>query len=88
MKPKSFFDLPSRLQESLLWEMELNYDPYESSKAETIHYLNNADCDSTNRAIIENAYKYLTEDSLKALAKGVLEQVNREKEDLESFLTF
>lgn len=87
MKPKSFFDLPSRLQESLLWDMELDYDSYESSMAEAVHYMMVADCSTTNRAIVENAYKFMSEDFLKARAKGILEEVNTEKERLESFLT-
>ena len=37
IKPASFSDLPYALQESLLWEFSLDYDGYESSKAEAVH---------------------------------------------------
>jgi hypothetical protein len=86
MKPKSFFDLPSRLQESLLWDIELNYEPYSQSKPELIHYLSVAGVDPTNRNIIDRAYASMTESHLKARAKSVLEDVSREENELNDFL--
>lgn len=57
MKPTEmkFDELPCSVQESLLWDMELDYDGYESSKAETIHtILCGSHCSSTNELIIKN----------------------------------
>jgi hypothetical protein len=44
MKPKSWTDCPHTVLETLLWDLDLKYDTYESSKAETVHQiLNNPD---------------------------------------------
>lgn len=42
MKPKSWTECPLIILESILWDVELDYDPYESSKAETIHRITNS----------------------------------------------
>ena len=56
MKPTEmkFDELPCSVQESLLWDMELDYDGYESSKAETVHDIMHGDCSPTNELIIKN----------------------------------
>lgn len=66
MKPTEmkFNELPCSVQESLLWDMELDYDGYESSKAECIHDILNGFCSSTNKFAIENYYKALSAESL------------------------
>lgn len=67
MKPTEmkFNELPCSVQESLLWDMELEYDGYESSKAECIHQiLCGSYCSSTNELIIKNYYKALSPESL------------------------
>ena len=68
MKPTEmkFSELPCSVQESLLWDMELEYDGYESSKAETIHQIlcGSCYCSSTNELVIENYYKALSAESL------------------------
>ncbi len=60
-----FNSLPSRVQESLLWDMELEYDAYESSKPATIHGILCGNIDSTNKTAIVNYYKALSADSLR-----------------------
>lgn len=66
MKPTEmkFNELPWSVQESLLWDMELEYDGYESSKAECIHDISNGICSSANKFVIENYYKALSAESL------------------------
>lgn len=66
MKPTEmkFNELPCSVQESLLWDMELEYDGYESSKAECIHDILNGTCSSANKFAIENYYKALSAESL------------------------
>ena len=59
-----FSDLPGSVQEYLLREMELDYDGYESSKAETVHNIMHGDCSPTNELIIKNYYKALSPEFL------------------------
>jgi hypothetical protein len=57
--------LPDSVRESLLWDMELDYDGYESSKADTIYgILFSGNCSATNDLIINNYYKALSPKSL------------------------
>ena len=68
MKPTEmkFNELPCSVQESLLWDMELEYDGYESSKAETIHtILCGSHCSSTNELIIKNYMLALSKEALR-----------------------
>lgn len=68
MKPTEmkFSELPCSVQESLLWDMELEYDGYESSKAETIHQiLCGSHCSSTNELIIKNYMLALSKEALR-----------------------
>lgn len=81
MKPLSFFDLPEALIESFLWDMELDYDPYEGSKADTIHLItcNGPSRGSANDGHIKNYWKALSEEAFQM-------RVRRIKESLESDL--
>ena len=70
MKPASFFDLPYVLQEILLWEMNtLDYDGYESSRAECIHDIMNGNVNSTNKGYINNFYQNIDVEYLQLRAK-------------------
>lgn len=87
-KPAKFFDLPGILQESLLWDMDLDYDSYESSKAETIHLIQ---CSHDyiglrNKEIIENAYANMDEEFLIGRAKSLLENEEQKLEALRNFI--
>ena len=66
MKPTEmkFNELPCSVQESLLWDMELEYDGYESSKAECIHQILCGNCSTTNEFVIKNYYKALSAEFL------------------------
>ena len=73
-----FNDLPEVVQEYLLWDMELDYDGYESSKAETIHMiLCGSDCSSTNESIIKNYWKALSPERLSVFLGHAEEHVKR-----------
>ena len=56
MKPK-FFELPSAICDDLLWNMDLDYDSYDSSQSECIrNILVCEDCSNYNKEIIERYY--------------------------------
>ena len=67
MKPTEmkFNELPWSVQESLLWDMELEYDGYESSKAECIHQILCGNCTTTNELIIKNYMLALSKEVLR-----------------------
>ena len=86
MKPTEmkFDELPCSVQESLLWDMELDCDGYESSKAETIHtILCGSHCSSTNELIIKNYWKALSPDRVAIFLDHAVEQINRNRADLD-----
>ena len=66
MKDKPPFEsLPAAIRERLLWNMELDYCPYESSKAEAIRdIMHCTKVVGTNALIVSNYYKALSVDSL------------------------
>ena len=74
MKPTSFFDLPWTLQEELLWRMDtLDYDSYESSKAECINEISNGLVSNFNECSINNFYKNVSVETLQRMAKQAKE---------------
>lgn len=85
--PRSFFDLPSLLQESLLWEMELDYDSYESSKEATISQIMNGYIGFTNERIIENSYKNIDPEFVKARGNNLLQHEEMRVRALREFLS-
>ena len=88
MKPAKFDDLPGSLQESFLWDMELDYDSYESSKAETIHLIQvGAEISSTNKLIIANYYKALSVESISARAVNIFKDIKRQEQAMHNFLS-
>lgn len=54
-----FSELPAKVQEDLLWDMELDYDGYDGSKANCIHDILNGNITSTHQLIIANYYRSL-----------------------------
>ncbi len=77
MKPTKWQDCPDALLNRFLWECELEYDPYESSKAEAIHSI---ECDpgsmsSENSRIIRTAWSFLSEDTFSAWVKQGIESL-------------
>ena len=88
MKPTSFFDLPWVLQEILLWEINnLDYDSYESSRAECIHDIRNGDESSNNKYIIDNFYKNVSVEYLQLRAKQSKESLQRSIDELDKIIS-
>lgn len=65
MKPESWEQLPGPLLEQLLWDCDLDYNHWESSKAECIHDITNGNINDDNRRIVNTAWKFMSEDSFK-----------------------
>lgn len=87
MKPTSFSDLPDVLQEILLWEMNtLDYDCYESSRAECIHAIMNGNVNSTNSGYIKNFYQNVSVDHLQLRATQAKESHLRSIEELNEII--
>ena len=87
MKPTSFFDLPWDLQEILLWEMNtLDYDGYESSRAECIHDISNGNVNATNKGYINNFYQNVSVESLQLRATQAKESHLRSIEELNKII--
>ncbi len=78
MKPASFDDLPAALQEHFLWQMDLDYDSYESSNADCIHGILNGSVSSTNERAIANYYSALSVESILEAAKNVHESLSQQ----------
>ncbi len=86
MKPASFFDLPAKLQESFLWDMDLDYNSYESSKVECIHGIMCGNVWSRNPEIINDYYERLSEKEIHERAKSVRENLLGNLISLENFI--
>jgi hypothetical protein len=56
--------------------MELDYDHYDSSQAECIHNIMNGYVSEANGLIIATAYKFLSDEGLKACVEQALSQAN------------
>ena len=77
-----FNDLPDHAQDAMLWDMELEYDGYESSKAETIHMiLCGSNCSSTNDLIIKNYWEALSPEQVEIYINHSLRYAERIRED-------
>ena len=72
--------LPRVMQEELLWDMELDYDGYESSKVEEISKILSEDgyISSINEAIIKNYYTALSLPDLIIRVQHVRDRLVRE----------
>ena len=87
MKPTSFFDLPWALQEILLWEMNtLDYDGYESSRAECIHDISNGNVSTANKGYINNFYQNVSVEYLQLRATQAKESHLHSIEELNKII--
>lgn len=69
----TFESLPRSVKETILWELELEYDHYESSKvSEIMDILNGNSLYEINEAAIKAYWSALTPDSLIRLMSPVL----------------
>lgn len=89
MKPKSWEECPSVILEDLLWDVELDYDSYESSKAEVIHeIICNANCVSRrNEFILNEFWDHFTESAFRHRLLNVKQQLEWQLENLNTYLS-
>lgn len=87
-KPDSFYDLPECIQEHLLWNMNLKYDPYDYSRAEAIHNIlnNKPHPNSDNDRIIRHYYLNLKADMLESMVRQHMESALDVYESLKKML--
>lgn len=87
MKPTSFFDLPWALQEILLWEMNtLDYDGYESSRAECIDDIMKGNVNYTNKGYINNFYQNIDVEYLQLRANQCKESLQNSIYELDKII--
>ena len=88
IKPTSFRDLPYALQESLLWEFNLDYCPYESSKVEAVHSIQcNYPYDgSINDLVIRSSYAQVSVERLESRARRHLSSLESQIKDLKKMI--
>lgn len=82
MKPTNFHDLPYSLREELLWDMDLDYEPYESSTAEEINnILHSTEVMGRNKHIIETYWNSMSEDVFQSKVQN---QIDNHKQQLKA----
>ena len=88
MKPKSWRECPSIIFESILWDVDLDYDSYESSKAETIHNIScNVDCVCVrNESILNEFWEQLTEEDFQCRLLNAKKHLERQLDSLKTYL--
>lgn len=86
MKPKSWTECPLIILESILWDVELDYDPYESSKAETIHRITNSTWDLRNERILNRFWDRFSESEFRSRLLSVKQNLERQLENLNTYL--
>ncbi len=65
MNNLKFDDLPWKIQERLLWDMDLNFDHYESSQAECIHCISCGHVNEENKRIIADYWEKFEPETLR-----------------------
>lgn len=79
MKPLYWQECPRSILEDFLWELELDYDPYEGSKAEVVHdALCGAGLSDTNEKIINACWRMLSEELFHDRCKKQIESYKHE----------
>lgn len=90
-RPEKWYQLPYVLRECILWNVELDYDSYESSQAETIHDLMN--CEpvpeiefNRNHKNAQNYYNGMSDKDLEDLARAEIEIARAVVNNLQKFV--
>ena len=74
MKPDSWQRLPIDVLSMFLDNVELEYDGYETSRADVVNAIEcGADISSVNRRILDAAWARVTEDRFKEMVKSAIE---------------
>jgi hypothetical protein len=74
MKPKEWTDCPNCILELFLENVELMYDPYESSKAEAIDSILNGNVFDHNKHIISSCWAVLSEEDFQRYVQHARER--------------
>lgn len=89
-RPTSFFHLPAAFQEDALWDMDLDYDHYDSSKAEAIHEMMAGYGIRThhqrNAEMAEKWFANLDDDSLKIRLNHLRDELTTTLDSIDSIL--
>jgi hypothetical protein len=80
MKPTTWEEVPHSLLHNLLWDMDLDYDPYESSKAEAIDNIVNGIISQINEGVIKSYWNGLSEKDFQSKVKSTKEELIRQLE--------
>ncbi len=87
-RPELWYKLPYSVQESIIFNCELDYCPYEGSNAEaTNSILCNPDISSRNGRIIQEYYKQLSDAELTMIIVNNLDSLERQVEGLKQYLS-
>lgn len=86
MKPKNWKECPNCILKSFLWKLELEYDHYEGSMAETIHRILQGKDYANNELIIKNTWEQLTDEWFDNRCKQEIEDSKKNIECLEAYL--
>jgi hypothetical protein len=82
MKPDNWQNVPYTLLESLLWDMGLDYDPYEGSREETIAGILNGNISCTNERMVGTYWKAISEEEFHRRADSMIESLQSQIEEL------
>lgn len=87
MKPKDWKECPNAILEPLLWDLDLDYDHYESSKAEVIHQITcNADsANDYNRGLIKGRWDHMTETEFQHRLASAMNYLKSQLQNLETY---
>ncbi len=79
MKKPTLSELPHSVYEEMLWEMDaLDYDGYESSRAECIHDIMNENVSRRNSELISSYYERLTAEEVHTKMSNKLDNLNNQ----------
>ena len=87
-RPKKWYNLPYNLGSAMAENTELEYDPYESSRAEALHNLiNDPGYYDENNKRVQERYESFSDDDLKEMAKNILQSLNHQAEEITKFVS-
>jgi len=81
-KPASWETLPAPLLNNFLWNLDLEYDSYESSKAEAVHSIECGN-DYHNEKIVNSAWAMVTAETYSQWIADYITSLKEQLEQLE-----
>ena len=86
MKPKTWQECPYTVLESILWECDLEYDPYEGSKEETIHAIRNGHVNDTNKRIMDTVWSFIDDNDFYFRCQVAIQSLQTELEKIKKLV--